>query len=341
MKNRRALGGCGWNFARVSSPIAAAIVGSLAASSAKADLFVTDGDVLDRFNSSTGAIIQTNGQDAFTTSFGATGVRVGPDGLVYLANTNPGLDPNLAVVNRYNASTGQKVGNGFVKYANDPSQLSVPEGLAFGPGGNLYVADQGDNGPVKVFDSSGAFVTSYVPQGGNSQAVAFDPAMPNKLFVTTESTIESFDLSTHANAIVVQGQTGTFNAATDLAFDSSGTLYVLDASTSGGPQILAYPDADATKQTVFASFATTSFQPIDMTFGPDGLLYISGLELDASTSQQGEVIKMSASGSSSSVLVSNLNNPGFLSFTAVPEPGSAMLLVLSGIGLSLRRRGRG
>ena len=338
MKNQRAIGGCGWRVARTCSPVVAAVVGSLGAAWVKADLFVADGDQLDRFNSSTGAIIQTNGHDEFTTSFSATGVKVGPDGMVYLANTNPGLDPNLAVVNRYDAGNGQKIGNGFVKYANDPSQLSVSEGLAFGPGGNLYVADEGDNGPVKVFDSSGGFFTSYVPQGGNSQAVAFDPAMPNKLFVTTESTIESFDLTTHANAIVVQGQTGTFNAATDLAFDSAGTLYVLDASTSGGPQILAYPDADATKQTVFASFVTSTFQPSNMAFGPDGLLYVSGIDVGAPTSQQGEVLRLSANGSSSSVFVSNLNTPGFLAFSAVPEPGSALLLAVGAMAMSIRRR---
>jgi hypothetical protein len=340
MNNRRAIGGCGWRVARAYSPVAAAVIGSLGAAWGKADLFVADGDQLDRFNSTTGAIIQTNGHNEFTTSPSATGVKVGPDGMVYLANTNPGLDPNLAVVNRYDASTGQKIGNGFVKYVNDPSQLSVSEGLGFGPGGNLYVADQGDNGPVKVFDNTGAFVTSYIPQGGNSQAVAFDPAMPNKLFVTTESTIESFDLTTHANAIVVQGQTGTFNAATDLAFDPAGTLYVLDASTSGGPQILAYPNADATKQTVFASFVTSTFQPSNMAFGPDGLLYVSGIDTGALTSQQGEVLKLSANGSSSSVFVANLNTPGFLAFTAVPEPGSALMVALGVVAISFRRRAK-
>lgn len=341
MKSARALGG-GWNWARaarVCSPIVVAVAGSLGASWAKADLFVADGDIVRRFDASTGAVIQTNGQNPFTSLFTATGVAVGPDALVYAATSNPGLDPNLAVVNRYNASNGQKIGNGFVPFTNGPSQVNVAAGLAFGPDGSLYIADAGGNGAVMVFDAAGAFATSYTPQGGNPQAVAFDPLLPGNMYVATGSTIESFNLITHANAIVVQGMTGTFSAGMDLAFSSDGKLFVLDASSSSGPQILRY-NADGTGQAVYSSFASTLFQPTNLAFGPDGLLYVSGIDLNALSAQQGEILRLSADGSSSSVFVSNLDTPGFLSFSAVPEPGSMMLLVICTASMTLRRRTR-
>ncbi|HEY1922193.1 MAG TPA: PEP-CTERM sorting domain-containing protein [Tepidisphaeraceae bacterium] len=307
------------------------------ASVSMADLFVVDTDAVDRFDSSTGAIIQTNGNNTFATLSGATGITVGSDGLVYVADTDPGSDSNLSVTNRYNANTGAKVGGAFIPFANDASQLSNAQGIAFGPDGNFYVADEGDNGPVKAFDSSGTFLTSYTTTGGNAEAVAFDPALPGDLFVATGSTIEEIDLSTHDDKIIVQGDSDTFSDAADLAFGPDGKLYVLDIS-SAAPKIFTY-NADGTGQAVFTDFSSPTFspavfQPADLAFGPDGLLYVSGLSEEALTSQQGEILKLSDNGSTSDEFVTNLNAPGFLAFTTVPEPASLLLfagsLILGG-----------
>ncbi len=102
----------------------------LAPSVARADLYVVDGDLVGRFDNSTGAIVQTNGQNTFTTLLSATGITAGPDGLIYVATTDPTSNPGFPVVNRYNATTGagwqrvrslrqwrrpteQRTGNGF------------------------------------------------------------------------------------------------------------------------------------------------------------------------------------------------------------------------------------
>ena len=90
-----------------------------------------------------------------------------------------------------------QIGGAFIPFANDSSQLSNVQGLAFGADGNFYVADEGDNGPVKSFDSTGGYLTTYATQGGNSEAVAFDPEDPNDVYVATGSTIEQINLSTH------------------------------------------------------------------------------------------------------------------------------------------------
>ncbi len=309
----------------------------------RADLFVVDGDAVDRFDSTTGAVIQTNGSDTFASLSGATGITVGPDGSVYVATSDPGSDPNLAVVNHYNATTGAQIGGAFVTFANGPSQLSNAQGMAFGPDGNLYVADEGDNGPVKSFDSTGSYLTSYSTMGGNAQAVAFDPAIPGSVFVATGGTIEQIDLNTHIDNIIVQGNSNAFNNAGDLAFGPDGKLYVLDIS-GATPQILSY-NANGTDQTVFTDFsdpgfAPSDFEPTDMAFGPDGHLYVSGLSLDALSAQQGEILKLSSDGSSSVELITNLNAPGFLAFTPVPEPTSLCLLAGSLVFLAGQRRHR-
>ncbi|HZZ26647.1 MAG TPA: hypothetical protein VFE46_01465, partial [Pirellulales bacterium] len=118
----------------------------LAPSVARADLYVVDGDLIDRFNSSTGAIVQTNGQDTFTSLVSSTGITAGPDGLIYVATTDPSSNPGSPVVNRYNAATGEQVGGSpFIPFVNGAAQLSDAQGVAFGPDGHFYVADEGDN----------------------------------------------------------------------------------------------------------------------------------------------------------------------------------------------------
>jgi hypothetical protein len=324
-----------------SGPQLAACVLLAAPLAAKADLFVADSGAVDRFNSSTGAVIPTNGQDTFATLSSVTGVTVGPDGLVYAADADPGSDPNLAVVNRYNATTGQQIGGAFIPFTNSASQLSNAQGIAFGPDGNFYVADLGDNGPVKAFNSSGTYLTSYTTTGGNAQAVAFDPLTPNDMYVATGSTIEEINLTTHSDNVIVQGDSDTFSDGADLAFGPDNKLYVLDIS-GAAPQILSY-NADGTGQSVFTNFSSPTFSPADfdpsdMAFGPNGQLYVSGVNLDSLSILQGEILEISPDGSTSSQVITGLNNPGFIAFSSVPEP--TCVPMLAGSMFLLRRRRR-
>jgi glucose/arabinose dehydrogenase len=317
----------------------------LAPSVARADLYVVDGDLVDRFNSSTGAIVQTNGQNTFANLSSSTGITAGPDGLIYVATTDPTTNPGSPVINRYNATTGAQVGGAFVPFVNGAAQLSNAQGIAFGPDGHFYVADVGDNGPVKSFSAGGGYLDTYATQGGNAQSVAFAPAAPGDVFVATGSTIERIDLTTHADTIIVQGSSNplTFNNGSDLKFGPDGKLYVLDTS-SGDPRIVRY-NTDGTGQSVFADFnsaefASEVFQPANFAFGPDGALYVSGTNLESGSSQQGEILRISSNGDSFSDFVTNLNSPGFLTFTAVPEPGSLSLLAAGAMLMVMRWRAR-
>jgi WD40 repeat protein len=323
------------------------IVGALPLLSASlcwADLFVVDGDQVDRFNSSTGAVIQTNGHDTFTTQFSATGITVGPDGLVYVADTDPSLNSGGGIVYRYNATTGAQVGGGpFIPFVNGAAQLSNAQGIKFGPDGNFYVADLGDNGPVKAFDNTGSYLTTYALTGGSAQSVAFNPADSANVYIASGSAIEKVNLSTHSDDILIQGSSSTFNDGTDLTFGPDGKLYVLDIS-SGDPRILRY-NADGSGQSVFADFNAAPFnsevfQPADFAFGPDGALYVSGANFTAPSAQQGEILRIASTGTSFTDFVTGLNAPGFIAFNNVPEPSALLLAAACGGATILRRRDR-
>jgi glucose/arabinose dehydrogenase len=330
-------------FLRKAVLFVAGLVPFLAPSVARADLYVVDGDLVARFDSSTGAIVQTNGQNTFTSLVSSTGITAGPDGLIYVATTDPSSNPGSPVVNRYNATTGAQVGGAFVPFVNGAAQLSNAQGLAFGPDGHFYVADLGDNGAVKSFSAGGGYLDTYATQGGNAESVAFNPATPGNVYVATGSTIEQINLTTHANTIIVQGTSNplTFNNGSDLTFGPDGKLYVLDTSSSD-PRIVRY-NTDGTGQSVFADFNSAEFssevfQPTNFAFGPDGALYVSGLNQESGSSQQGEILRISSNGDSFSDFVTNLNSPGFLAFTAVPEPTTFALAGLGLVGLSVVAR---
>ena len=237
-----------------------------------------------------------------------------------------------------------QVGGGpFVHFVNGVAQLSNAQGIAFGPDGHFYVADLGDNGPVKSFTAGGGYLDTYATQGGNAQSVAFNPAAPGSVYVATGSTIEQIDLTTHGDNIIVQGASNplTFNNGSDLTFGPDGKLYVLDTS-SGDPRIVRY-NADGSGQSVFADFNSAEFtseifQPTNFAFGPDGALYVSGLNFVSVSSQQGEILRISSNGDSFSDFVTNLNSPGFLAFTAVPEPGSLSLFAAGAVLMMMMRR---
>lgn len=322
--------------------LVAGLAASFAPSLTRADLYVVDSDLVDRFDTSTGAIVQTNAQDTFTTLFGATGITVGPDGLVYVATSNPGINPGLPVVNRYNANTGAQVGGAFVPYVNGAAQVSIAAGIAFGPDGNFYIADAG-GGAVQSFSGGGGYLGTYGTQGGSPQSVAFNSAAPGNVHVATGSTIERIDLTTHANTIVVQGASNplTFNNGSDLKFGPDGKLYVLDTS-SGDPRIVSF-NADGTGQSEFvdftsAEFASEVFQPSNFDFGPDGALYVSGINFESLSPQSGEILRISSDGASFSDFVTNLNSPGFLTFTSVPEASPLLFGSVLIVGLLCWRR---
>jgi DNA-binding beta-propeller fold protein YncE len=90
---------------------------------------------LERFDGKTGAFLGDLVPTGFTGEFNPRGVVFGPDGNVYVSVRN--LAPAGGEVLRFNPVTGAFLGD-FVD-SNSTNDLNRPEGLTFGPDGNLYV----------------------------------------------------------------------------------------------------------------------------------------------------------------------------------------------------------
>jgi WD40 repeat protein len=315
----------------------------LLSSTAFGDLLVVDHpfntDVVDLYNNVGSPV--SGGNPTLLTLLFASGVAVDSSGAVYVDTGDPqtiGSSSVLASVFKYTYSpaTGQLTSSApFVPYDGTAASVFNPEGMKFGAGGALYIADLGGNGVVHSFSSTGSSITTYSPSG-NPIAVAFSPV--GNLYAATSQGIEEYNSNTQSFSTIVLAATGGPNNPGDVAFGPDGKLYVLDIS-SGAPTLFEY-NADGSNQVTLGAFPTL-FQPSAMAFGPDGHLYISGLDEGNAT---GEVLRADSAISSYSVFISGLSNPGFIAFTnasSVPEPAS-----LAGLGagvlvlLSRRRTGR-
>jgi sugar lactone lactonase YvrE len=292
-------------------------------------LFVSDGvdDAVHRFDASTGAAISPN-----IAMLGVMGVATSPNGDLYAVSNN------TPQVYRYNAMTGAQIGGPFVTFngQNDGHDVQGPEGMAFAPNGDLYIADVTESN-VHIYDTAGNSVGALGSlEMSQPTDVAFSAA--GDLYVVNPGM---------ADVLVSVGGTqplteffgplsGGLTNPSALTFGPDGKLYVLDSSNAGGPAIRRYTASGADDGAV-VSYATSFFQPNDIAFGPDGKLYVSGVDLGFGT---GQVLRYLANGTADGMLVaSGPSYPTFMAFSGtVPEPGTTMLLVMAAIPLWWRRR---
>ena len=116
--------------------------------------------------------------------------------------------------------------NAFLNLVSEGSELGVPTGLAFGPGGRLYVGDR--SGAVFTVTPDRQVETfATLPSSVAAFHLAFGPDAC--LYVTAPT------LSTHDAVYRISGDRlvetvcTSFGRPQGLAFDSSGALYVVEA----------------------------------------------------------------------------------------------------------------
>jgi uncharacterized protein (TIGR03663 family) len=163
----------------------------------------------------------------------------------------PDTSGNLCVTNWQETNANLVFGT----QGNAPSQLSRPLGLAFGPDGNLYVAEEGNN-RISVFDPDGIFIRTFGQLGDRTTTGAFFTrpndvvfGVDNVMYVvdTWNYRIQSFDQNgewlnswgqileggPNAPAVPIDG----FWAPRDAVTDSEGYVYVAD---TGNKRIRVY-----------------------------------------------------------------------------------------------------
>jgi DNA-binding beta-propeller fold protein YncE len=304
------------------------LVVAIAASRASAatDLLVSDQDHVARFDGTTGALVNAN----FISLLDCTGVTIGPDGNVYVGTDNP------SEIFRYNPTTGAQIGSAFVPFlppgSTNPDNVIIPEGMHFAANGKLYVADEGGNQNVHIYNADG---TSNSTLNGDATlpllaptSVAFDSN--GNVYVANQNggNVIKFDTTANTFSQFVPVLDHGLTIPTDLIFGPDHKLYIVD-DDSAVAKVLRY-NSDGSFDTVFVDYGKTFFTPWGIAFGPDGEAYISGTDAIAG----GEVLRYKTNGTFDGIFASGLNNPTFIAF--VPEP--AGLACVIGIAAALRRR---
>jgi sugar lactone lactonase YvrE len=299
---------------------------------AQATLFVTDittgqTDFVRAFNASTGAPVAPD-----ISLLGATGVAIGPSGNLFAATNNPGFQPDLGSVYQYDATTHVKVGGPYVTFngQNDGHDVQNPSGMHFGGTGNLYIADT-TTSEVHIYGSAnnslGVLTSALL---GQPTDVDFDTS--GNLYVTSSNAniLRSLGGTGPLTEFVV-AQAGGLTNPVSLAFSTVGKLYVLDGTSA----IRRY-DATGAFETnvVLFSGSLELFSPSKIEFGPDGKLYVSGVN---GASGGGEVLRFTADGTNEGAFVTGLSSPSFMVFS-VPEPSTTVMFVVGALGLRLGSR---
>jgi sugar lactone lactonase YvrE len=225
------------------------------------------------------------------------GLAMGEDGSLYVADTFnhcirkivPGSDGVIGEGDPAEEIITTVAGTCTVGGSSDGS-FNGPYDLDFGPDGRLYVADAG-NHLVQAIDLSTGLVEAVA--GTGEGGFSGDGGLPTEaklqepygIAFDTEGLLYIVDTLNNRIRLVSQGSAGEGEGGGDedeSCADSTGALDVTGASgtiaTIAGSGAKATDDEDADSDGVvdcsIPALEATFDAPIDITFGPDGRLYI-------------------------------------------------------------------
>lgn len=195
-----------------------------------------------QFGAFRGKFIRNLDTAGFGKDFFPRGIVFGPDGLIYVSVTGnlASGDPLSAYILRFNPITG-KFNKIFAQYKADSKDCSKdfhrPEGLVFGPDGNLYV-------------------TSFRNNGGN---ITSDPQNVDSVLVFNRSTGNCISQIPFYNPVLSQPRT----FAQAILFGPNGRLF---ASMNNTGEIRSY-DVEHKTYKHFVNIGGPLVSPWYMTFG--------------------------------------------------------------------------
>jgi WD40 repeat protein len=281
------------------------------------DLFVSffNTDTVGLYDGQTGALLNPS----FASVEDPIGLAVDPANNLYVGSDSlsGGEGAGIAVFG-INGASGTPEGT-FVSHATDNS-LNNPQGLAF-LGGNLYVGDASGN--ILVYNHAGVENGPPLSSPNLNFPAGLNFAASGTLYIADENAGNVISLR-GGNFAQVNSQPSQFNAARDVVAGNNGNVYVLDASGSGGIYQLSLSDGSAHE---IVDYSSVNFQASNLAIGPDGKLYVSGVDLD---SNDGEILSYNLDGTDLSVFKDTGmgTSPGFMVFV-VPEPSAWALAGLA------------
>jgi len=175
----------------------------------------------------------------------------GPDGSIYVADTNNHLIKKVTATGQVSVFAGQAgpsgtygPAGGFADGPKEKARFNEPRGLAFDGQGNLYVADSG-NGAIRMISPKGV-VSTLAKDLSLPSGLALSP--DGTLYVTETMKHRVLEIKPDGTYSVVaggnypvnagewegayadgQGEKAQFNEPLGLALAADGTLYVADS----------------------------------------------------------------------------------------------------------------
>ncbi len=170
----------------------------------------------------------------------------------------------------YNQTTGAFEG---VFASGGP--LVNPDGMAFGPDGDLYVASRGSNQILRYSGSTGVFLGVFVSSISVPASLVFGPN--GNLFVSSYGNqgVEEFNGQTGANMGLFAAGHGLTTPA-GVGFGPDGNLYVSNYQQFSTGNVLQFNGATGAFISTFIPTGVGGLSdPTGLVFGPTGNLYVS------------------------------------------------------------------
>lgn len=244
--------------------------------------------------------------------------RIGPDGVLYVASA--GTDSIL----RYNASTGAYLGS----FVTASSGLDYPVDMIFRNDGFLYVSSQLTDSILRFNAATGERDLSWSAQA---------PALDGPSGIVFDGAGNLYVAGRFSNNVVRFSAGGAFSAVLGTVPSAFGLALLPDqrlvaaSGTGGSLQVFSNPAGAASQGTLVSG--SLSF-PVGVEVTNGGQLLVadySAAALRLYSSSTGAAQGTFAAGSP-------LSGPNFA--TVVPEPSSALLVLLGAVMAGMERRRR-
>ena len=175
---------------------------------------------------------------------------------------------------RYDGNNGNFIST-FVP--SNSGGLAGPQGLTYGPDGNLYVSSSFSDAIKRYNGSTGSFMGDFVPQGSGGLSgptdLVFGP--DGNLYVNainTSSVMKYNGISGAFMGVFVTQGSGGLSGPTGMTFGPDGNLYVSGLNSA---RVLRYNGTTGAFIDAFVTQGSGGLSaPNDLVFGPDANLYV-------------------------------------------------------------------